>query len=357
MEQMYYEKDDNFRPVYNTAIALLQARKLDEICRLLSDATIDVVNTDFDNWNGGTYGYTVYIGIDVKTYATIDANRIKEIEKIISESLNEAIRGDENNFFSVSISPKLIRSGYNWDYIGGLTAKDSLRQDIETIRNIMISVATGVSRIQTEENRYRSINTSVIERCNKVHIGYYNSFRSLWDWYEKWRTEFPTYQQRRKYINSLFSPTIEAFEVAKETSSVEPLVKVDDWDRINRALVKIKKDSVAAKNEEDFQSIGLLCRELLISLAQAVYKPDLHGNVDDKGISIGKTDANRMLDNYITVKLKGGSNEELRSFAKNANKLANRLTHERSATKMDMMLTISATVAVINLIGVLEEKY
>ena len=31
MEQMYYEKDDNFRPVYNTAIALLQARKLDEI--------------------------------------------------------------------------------------------------------------------------------------------------------------------------------------------------------------------------------------------------------------------------------------------------------------------------------------
>ena len=86
-------------------------------------------------------------------------------------------------------------------------------------------------------------------------------------------------------------------------------------------------------------------------------KPDLHGDVDDKGVSIGDTDANRMLNNYIAVELKGGSNEELRSFAKNANKLANRLTHERSATKKDMMLTISATVAVINLIGALEEKY
>lgn len=143
----------------------------------------------------------------------------------------------------------------------------------------------------------------------------------------------------------------------QETPSVETLVRIDDWDRINRTLAKIKKDSVVAKNEEDYQSIGFLCRELLISLAQVVYKPDLHGKVDDKGIIIGETDANRMLNNYIAVKLNGGSNEELRSFAKNANKLANRLTHERSATKKDMMLTISATIAVINLIGVLEEKY
>lgn len=353
---MFYEEKDNFKPVFDTTMALLSARGHKDICTLISNAEINVINTDFDNWNGGTYGYTVYIYVDVKTYAANTEN-ISEIERVISEFLNETIRGDERNFFSVSISPKLIKNGYKWDLIGGLEAKKRLHQDIETIRNIMISVATGGNRIQDEEDRYRTINTSVIERCNKIHIDYCNGFRSLWDWYGKWRAEFPTYQQRREYINSLFSPTFEAFEVVQETPSVETLVRIDDWDRINRTLAKIKKDSVVAKNEEDYQSIGFLCRELLISLAQAVYKPDLHGDVDDKGVSIGDTDANRMLNNYIAVELKGGSNEELRSFAKNANKLANRLTHERSATKKDMMLTISATVAVINLIGALEEKY
>ena len=264
---------------------------------------------------------------------------------------------DSMIFFSVSISPKLIKSGYKWDLIGGLDAKNRLYQDIETIRNILISVATGGNRIQDEEDRYRTINASIIERCNELHIDYYNGFQSLWDWYGKWRAEFPTYQQRREYINSLFSPTFEAFDVVQETPSVETLVRIDDWDRINRTLAKIKKDSVVAKNEEDYQSIGLLCRELLISLAQAVYKPDLHGSADDKGVTIGEADTSRMLNNYINVKLKGGCNEELRSFAKNANKLANRLTHERSASKKDMMITLSATVAVINLIGALEEKY
>jgi hypothetical protein len=357
MEQMFYEINENFKPVFDTAMALLLARGHKDICTLISNAEIDVVNTDFDNLNGGTYGYTVYIGVDVKTYASINTENISEVERVISESLNEATRSDERNFFAVSISPKLVNNGFNWDLIGGLASKNKLRQDIETIRNIMISVATGGNKIQDEEDRYRTINTSVIERCNKLHIGYYNNFRSLWDWYGKWRAEFPTYQLRREYINRLFSPTFEVFEKTQETSTVEPLVKIDEWDRINRTLTKIKRDSAVAKNEEDFQTIGLLCRDLLISLAQAVYKPELHGEVDDKGVLIGETDANRMLNNYITVMLKGGSNEELRSFAKSANKLANRLTHERSATKKDMMLTISATVAVINLIGALEEKY
>lgn len=357
MEQMFYEKKENFKPVFDTTMALLSARGRKDICTLISNAEIDVVNSDFDNLNGGTYGYTVYIGVDVKTYAAINTENISEVERIISESLNEAIRGDINNFFSVTISPKLIKSSYNWAAIGGLSAKECLRQDIETIRNIMISVATGGNRIQDEENRYRTINSKIVESCKNVGIVYNNSYRSLWDWYGKWKADFPKYQERREYINSLFSPIFEAFEETQETSTIETLVKIDEWDRINRTLVKIKKDSVVAKNEEDYQSIGLLCRELLISLAQAVYKPSLHGSVDDKGVAIGETDANRMLNNYITATLKGGCNDELRTFAKNANKLANRLTHKRSATKKDMMLTISATVAVINLIGILEEKY
>ena len=121
-------------------------------------------------------------------------------------------------------------------------------------------------------------------------------------------------------------------------------------------MIKIKQDSSSAKNEEDFQQIGLLCREVIISLAQNVYNPEIHSAVDDNGIEIGKTDAVKMIGNYIKVRLAGSSNEELKAYAKATNKLANLLTHKRDAKKQDMLLSVSATMALINFIGILEEK-
>ena len=53
---------------------------------------------------------------------------------------------------------------------------------------------------------------------------------------------------------------------------------------------------------------------------------------------------------------KGSSNEELKAYAKATNKLANLLTHKRDAKKQDMLLSVSATMALINFIGILEEK-
>jgi hypothetical protein len=52
-------------------------------------------------------------------------------------------------------------------------------------------------------------------------------------------------------------------------------------------------------NEEDFQAIALLCREAIISLAQAVYKPKEQGS--SEGVRPSETDAKRMLDDYIMV--------------------------------------------------------
>ena len=64
-----------------------------------------------------------------------------------------------------------------------------------------------------------------------------------------------------------------------------------------------------------------------------------------------------MIGNYIQFKLSGKENEELRAYAKNTNKLANLLTHKRNATKKDMLLAVSSTIALINFIGIIEEKY
>lgn len=221
----------------------------------------------------------------------------------------------------------------------------------------MISVATGGNRIQEEDSRYRSLQKEIIEKCKTLNLTYENHYIGLWDWYGKWKADLPTYQSRQEYINSLFSPLLAVFEDTQKATDVEPIVQLDEWERLNRTIIKIKKDSMSARNEEDFQGVGLLCRETIISLAQAVYDPIIHGQFDETGVNIGKTDAVRMISNYLSVKLSGNSHEEMRAYAKTTNKLANMLTHKRTASKRDMMLVTSATISLINFIGILEDKY
>lgn len=72
---------------------------------------------------------------------------------------------------------------------------------------------------------------------------------------------------------------------------------VIQWYLIKFAITEIKKREKAATRVEQFQAVGTLCRELIITLAQTVYKEENHPSED--GVVISKTDANRMLDAYI----------------------------------------------------------
>ncbi len=353
----YYEDNSNFSPVLSTAISLMRSRGLEGLCQLVMKAEVDVQNTDYDNWNGGTYGYTVFLNLPVKVYASLQKDEIEDAEKVIGETLNEITKSDENHYFGVQIAPRFTTSDIEWDIIGGESGKIQLKADIEALKDLMVSVSTGGPRIQEVDARYKSLNSSVHQRCKQLNIKYNNNFVDLWNWYRKWSLELPTYQSRRLFINELFEPTLIAFEEnVANTGIAVPIVELNGWDRIKRAVVKIKQDSVTARIEEDFQQIGLLCREVIISLAQAVFRPEVHGAIDEEGKTIGKTDANRMISNYLTYKLAGSSNQEIRAYAKNTNKLANQLTHKRDASRKDMLMAVSATIALINFIGVLEEK-
>ena len=74
----YYEDTKNFSPVLNTAISLMRNRGQDYYCQLIQQGDISVVNTDYDNWNGGTYGYEVYLNLPVNVYAPLKKELIEE---------------------------------------------------------------------------------------------------------------------------------------------------------------------------------------------------------------------------------------------------------------------------------------
>lgn len=357
MEQQYYEISSNFLPILNTAKALIKERGNNDIFNIITNAKFSVVNTDYDGWNGGIYGYTVFLSLSIKQYASFSSDRITEIEKIIAETLNEATKGDEHNYFSVQIGPKLSKEDIDWSVIGGLNGKAKLKQNLETIRNLMVSVATGGPQIKDEDTRYKRLQIQIEQDCKKLNLTYNNTFDSLWDWYGKWKADFPTYHERRVFISELFAPTLAYFDEDENFNNIDTLIELDNWERIKRTVTKIKRERNNAKDEEDFQAMGLLCRDVIISLAEAVYDPRIHGATDETGKQIGNADAVRMIGNYVNVKLGGGHHKELKAYAKATNNLANKLTHKRSATKRDMLLTVSSTIALINFVGIIEEKF
>ena len=122
---------------------------------------------------------------------------------------------------------------------------------------------------------------------------------------------------------------------------------------MDRAIAKAKLDLSDAKAEEDYQSIGLFCREIIISVAQAVFDPKRHSTASD---SSSTTDSQKMLAAFLQCELKGESNEELRAYAKSCLKLALAVHHRRTSTSRDAAIAIEAVSALAIIFGLLVSR-
>jgi hypothetical protein len=122
------------------------------------------------------------------------------------------------------------------------------------------------------------------------------------------------------------------------------------WPKVDRTVSEIRQRLERAGTEEQFQAVGLLCREVLISLGQTVFDPSRHKVLDDAEVS--STDAKRMLEAYLAAELAGGENKVARQHARAALDLANELQHKRTASFRQAALCAEATTAVVNLIAI-----
>jgi hypothetical protein len=232
---------------------------------------------------------------------------------------------------------------------------DELKSEIAAQKALMIAVATGGPRIV-------DVNTTYIERRARISEGLAerqlsdpNQFDDLWAWYGRWQEpDLQHYQQRRRFVPALYKPLLDQISAGERKASVERIVEPTGWERVDRALEKALKGFDAAQNEEDFQGIGLLCREVIISLGQAVYDPLIHKPSD--GVNPSITDANRMLDGFIGHSVKGASNEALRKYAKAALGLAVELQHRRTAQYRDAALCMEATTSLVNIIAIVSGR-
>jgi len=126
------------------------------------------------------------------------------------------------------------------------------------------------------------------------------------------------------------------------------------WEKVDRQRQEARLRLDTAVNEEQFQTVGLLCREVLISTAQEVFNPARHQSPDS--VVPSPTDADRMLAAFFARELAGGANEEARAYAKAALKLALALQHRRTADSRMASLCFEATMSVVNTVAILSGR-
>ncbi len=229
---------------------------------------------------------------------------------------------------------------------------EDLLQQLDRLRSIMIAVSTGGPRINDVNTDYKEDYFQLTKQLMARGLQNPVPYSDLWDWYGKWSSgDLPTYQSRRNYIRGLFEPLEARLRKGSLSRGTDVFLEPTGWPRVDRTLGEARTRLESALNEEQFQAVGLLCREALISLAQTVFEPDQHPPLD--GVTVSNTDAKRMLDRYLAVEVAGKSNAIARKYAKVALDLANELQHQRTAAFRNAALCVEATASVVNIIAIL----
>jgi hypothetical protein len=232
---------------------------------------------------------------------------------------------------------------------------EELIEEIEAQQSLMTAVATGGPRIQDRNREYIERRRRLADELRRRGQQDPNPHGDLWVWYGRWsQDDMRTYQSRRTYLSDMYQPLIEQIRTGSTGTGARVFEEPTGWPRVDRGVDEIRRRLEQAENEEQFQAVGLLCREVLISLAQVVYDPQRHPPED--GVGPSQTDAKRMLDSYLAAEVSGALNEGVRRHAKAALALANDLQHHRTATYRQAALCAEATTSVVNQIAIISGR-
>jgi hypothetical protein len=79
-----------------------------KLVSILAYATISADQTGYDNWDGGTYTYSVYLAVPQAIYLEVNSE-LEEIAKKISEKLSQFMHPYANTWLGhIVISPQLV---------------------------------------------------------------------------------------------------------------------------------------------------------------------------------------------------------------------------------------------------------
>ena len=118
---------ENQEDTLSTITAMLVADEMYEAANLLRQSDCHFELTGYDNWNGGTEIFCLFIRLPAATFARLTPRK-DALEKQITERLQAAVSSISDDWFSATLMPK-IEKQKNWKVAGGRISR-SIRQNI-----------------------------------------------------------------------------------------------------------------------------------------------------------------------------------------------------------------------------------
>lgn len=138
----------------------------------------------------------------------------------------------------------------------------------------MITVAIGGPCIDSVNCEYVERRCRIGDELARRRVEDPNPHSDLWHWYGKWSSgDLPSYASRRTHVAELYDPLLDRIRRGGVGVGSELFEAPTGWTKVDRQIDGVRAALETARTEEDFQGVGLRCREVIISLAQAVYQP------------------------------------------------------------------------------------
>ncbi len=345
----------NARLLTGTLARLFELEGRTGEAEVLKSADAQLEETDYDNWDGGTYTYSLYLRVPLPIYAKLGKGR-GGVEALILEKGRSIFRPYANDHLgAVLILPEIKAVEEGPEATKFSIATKDLIGEVEAQRNLMIAVATGGPKIADVNDEYRKHRGVITSGLRERHLCDLNPYKDLWEWYGKWSSgDLPSWRSRRQYIGELFAPLLDRLAGGPAMRGAEVFDEPTGWVRVDRSSGEARVRLAEAETEEQYQAVGLLCRETLISLAEIVFDAAIHEVVD--GVEPSETDAKRKLEAYLNTELRGETNKISRRHARAALDLANELAHKRTASFRLAALCAEATTTVVNIVAIISGK-
>jgi hypothetical protein len=224
---------------------------------------------------------------------------------------------------------------------------DALRTEIEQQAALMVAVATGGPQIDSKQSEYIARRKRIAGELKRLRLTDPNPYGDLWAWYGFYSANLGKYHERRTYIRELYEPLHEALDALGEREIGARLEEGErtGWERVDDQIVQLRDRYTSALTTEDFQAVGLLCRDIFVSLDEAVFDSTQH-------VPDGEEPPDQLVDRLLAVvehEASGASNKELRGLLKSNIDYANKVQHDRAATRRQARIVAEVTMTCVTL--------
>jgi|SRR3954451_10054912 len=126
---------------------------------------------------------------------------------------------------------------------------EGLIKALDRLKTTMISVSTGGPEIGRVEAQFSFLYDEVDSELRARAIENPLPYRSLWDWYGRWKQgDLPTYQSRREFVNDMFAPALNRLR-ERPGKPYEPT----GWARVDRTAREIRQRFASANTKSSFR--------------------------------------------------------------------------------------------------------